>query len=154
MGDESFIPPGQEQLVGAMLGNGGTPLPGDCKLVSGSLEKTTIKATYSCATGEVLVELAHPDVAPAKAERTAKFALWVERGTAPPDLQSALSSRIRERESQFQWTVYPANTAGPTAGAAVPMPSAVAILSGVVVLGVLLITALLLWRRRTRARQG
>ena len=54
MADESFIPPGQEALVGAMLGSGAA-LPGDCKLVSGNLEKTTIKATYTCPGGEVVV---------------------------------------------------------------------------------------------------
>jgi hypothetical protein len=144
MAEQSFIPPGQEQLVGTMLGNGGT-LPGDCKLVSGDLDKTTITATYSCATGEVVVQLAHPSAAPAKAERTAKFALWVERGTPPPDLQSALASRIREGEGQFQWTVYADPEPAP-ARTATPM------LSGAVVLGALLVV--LLWRRRTRATQG
>jgi hypothetical protein len=142
MADESFIPPGQVALFGGMLGNGVT-LPGDCKLVSGNLEKTTVRATYACPTGEVVVELAHPAAAPADATRTEKFALRVERGTAPPDLPTALLSRIRERESQFQWTV-PA----PPPAAQVPM------LSSAVVLGVLLIAALLLWRRRARATQG
>jgi hypothetical protein len=147
MADESFVPPGQEELVGGMLGNGIT-LPGDCKLVSGNLEKTTIRATYACPTGEVVVELAHPAAAPADATRTEKFALRVERGTAPPDLPNALLARIRERESQFQWTVYPARGPEPPAAASVP------VLSGAVVLGVLLIAALLLWRRRSRATQG
>src|SRR6185369_9176917 len=109
MADESFIPPGQEELVGAMLGNGAV-LPGDCKLDSGNLEKTTIKATYACSGGDVVVALAHPAAAPANATRTEKFALWVERGTPPADLQSVLLSRIRERESQFRWIVYPPTT--------------------------------------------
>jgi hypothetical protein len=147
MADVSFIPPGQEQLVGEMLGNGIT-LPDDCKLVSGNAEKATIKATYSCRTGEVVVELAHPTAAPADATRTEKFALRVERGTAPPDLPNALLSRIRERESQFQWAVHSDGAREPPPRAAVPM------LSSAVGLGVLLIAALLLWRRRARATQG
>jgi len=63
MADESVIPPGQEELIGAMLGNG-TALPGDCKLVTGSIEKTIVKARYACPSGEVVVELAHPAAAP------------------------------------------------------------------------------------------
>jgi MYXO-CTERM domain-containing protein len=93
-------------------------------------------------SGDVVVELAHPAAAPTNATRTEKFALWVERGTAPADLQSVLLSRIRERESQFRWIVYPAST--PTA-----QPTAVPMLSGGVVLGLLVLAALLLWRRRS-----
>jgi hypothetical protein len=147
MADASFIPPGQEELVGGMLGNGVT-LPGDCKLVSGNLEKSTIMATYSCPAGEVVVELAHPSAAPTDAARTEKFALQVERGTAPPDLPDALLARIRERESQFQWSVHPDGAPDPPPGGPVPM------LSSAVALGVLLIAALLLRRRRARATQG
>jgi hypothetical protein len=144
MAEESFVPAGQEELVGAMLGNG-VALPGDCKLVSGNLEKTTIKATYACSNGEVVVELAHPASAPTDSTRTEKFALRVERGTAPPDLQSVLLSRIRERESQFQWTHAAASPrAEPTA------PSGAAVF-GVLVLGLLVLAALLLRRRRTVA---
>src|SRR5438093_1289658 len=105
MADESFIPPGQEELIGAMLGNG-VALPGDCRLVTGNIEKTFVKATYACPSGEVIVGLAHPAAAPTDATRTEKFALRIEGGTAPPDLKSVLVSRIRERESQFSWTVH------------------------------------------------
>lgn len=128
-----------------MLGHG-VALPGDCRLVKGNLDKTTIKATYACPSGEVVVELAHPANAPTRATRTEKFALRVDRGTAPPDLQSVLLSRIRERESQFHWTVHP--VARPAA-----QPMAVPMLSGALVLGVLVLAALLLWRRRTRPPQ-
>ena len=144
MADESFIPPGQEELVGAMLGNG-IALPGDCKLSSGNVEKTVIKATYACPSGDVGVELTHPDVASSNATRTEKFALRVERGTPPADLQRVLLSRIREKESQFRWTAYPARTPEPSQPTTVPM------LAGGVVLGVLVLAALLLWRRRTVA---
>jgi MYXO-CTERM domain-containing protein len=146
MADESFIPPGQEELVGAMLGNG-VALPGDCKLASGNLEKTTIKATYACPSGDVVVELTHPAAAPTNAARTEKFALRVESGTPPADLQSVVLSRIREREGQFSWTVYPAKTSAAE-------PTAVPMLSGGLVLGLLVLAALLLWRRRTVATRG
>ena len=126
-----------------MLGSD-VALPGDCRLVSGNLEKTTIKATYACPSGDVVVELTHPDAAPTNATSTEKFALRVDRGTPPADLQSVLLSRIRERESQFHWAVYPDRT--PAAET-----RAVSMLSGGVVLGLLLLAALLLWRRRTVA---
>jgi len=141
MADESFIPPGQEELVGAMLGSS-VALPGDCKLVTGNLEKTTITATYACPSGDVVVVLTHPAAAPTNATRTEKFALRIERGTAPADLQNVLLSRIREREGQFRWTTYPG--AMPRAE-----PTASPMLSGGVVLGVLVLAALWLWRRRT-----
>jgi hypothetical protein len=145
MADASFIPPGQEDLIGAMLGNG-VALPGDCKLVSGNIQKTTVKATYTCASGEVIAELAHPAAAPADATRTEKLALRIERGTAPPELQSVLLSRIRERESQFRWIVYRAD--GPFGAELTGVP----MLSGALLLGSLVLVALLLWRRRARPR--
>jgi hypothetical protein len=151
MADESFIPPGQEELVGAMLGSG-VALPGDCRLVSGDLEKTRITATYACPTGDVVVELTHPAAAPTGAAHTEKLALRVERGTAPADLQSVLLSRIREREGEFRWTVYPARTSTDQP-AAMPALSAVPMLSGAIVLGLLLLAALLLWRRRGATRE-
>jgi hypothetical protein len=148
MADESFIPPGQEALIGAMLGSD-VVLPGNCKLASGNVEKNVITATYACSSGEVVVDLTHPSAAPPDATHTEKFALRVERGTAPPDLQSVLLSRIRERESQFRWTAYQAGV--PTSSGertAVPMMSAG------LVLGVLALAALLLlWRRRAVARK-
>ena len=130
-----------------MLGNGAT-LPGDCKLASGNLDKTTIKATYACPSGDVVVELTHPDAAPTNATHTEKFALRVERGTPPADLQSVLLSRIREREGQFHWTVYTA----PTNNQATPVrtPFGELGLSHAMLFG-LLVLALLLWRRRTAA---
>jgi MYXO-CTERM domain-containing protein len=141
MADESFIPPGQEELVGAMLGSG-VALPGDCRLVSGNLEKTIVKATYACPSGDVVVELTHPS--PRRQCRAyGEVRARVERGTAPADLQSVLLSRIRERESQFNWTVYPASTS-----TAAP---ATAHVVRRLVLGLLVLAALLLWRRRTVA---
>ena len=142
MADESVISPGQEELLGAMLGKDST-LPGDCKLAGGSIEKTIVKATYACPSGEVVVELEHPAAAPADATRTDKFALHIERGTPPPGLQNALLSRIRERETQFHWTVYPPPT--PVAQRTVPARAGVVVVLVLLVLGVWL-----LWRRLGR----
>src|ERR1051326_4557655 len=97
MPDVAVIPAGQEELLGAMLGSN-SPLPGDCRLETGDVEKMIVKATYKCPSGDVVVELGHPAAAPAGATRTDKFALRVTQGTPPPDFQSALLARIRERE--------------------------------------------------------
>jgi MYXO-CTERM domain-containing protein len=59
-------------------------------------------------------------------------------------LQNVLLSRIRERESQFQWTVHQDKT--PAAER-----TAVSMLSGGLVFGLVLLAALLLWRRRAAA---
>src|ERR1041385_648798 len=100
MAEEYVIPPGQEDVIGAMLAKDGG-LPGNCRLTTGNVEKTVIKATYTCPGGDVVVDLTHPSAGPAGATRTDKFAVNVESGTPPPDLQSALVARIREREAGF-----------------------------------------------------
>ena len=62
-GDDNYptgdpvIPPGEEELIGTMLGKG-TALD-HCALISGGVEYTTIKATYRCLGGEVRLELAN-----------------------------------------------------------------------------------------------
>jgi hypothetical protein len=147
MAEEYVIPPGQEKLVGAMLGNG-VALPDDCRLATGSIEKTIVKATYACPSGEVIVELANPTAAPADATRTKQFALRVEHGMLPPDLQNALLSRIREREAEFRWTHLTPATATP-----IQQRRALPVLTAAVVLVVLVLAVWLLRRRRVRASQ-
>ncbi len=128
-----------------MLGSG-VSLPGDCKLDTGNIEKTVIKATYACPSGDLVVELAHPAAAPTDAARTDKFAVRIERGTPPPAFESVLLSRIRERESQFRWVVYPATTPRPE-----PTPRLVPF--GAMAFALLVLAALLLWRRRVATRK-
>src|SRR5437763_16333505 len=89
MAEEYVIPPGQEEVLGAMLGKDGG-LPGNCTLGTGDVQKTVVSATYACPKGAVVVELTHPDVAAAGATRTEKFAVRIESGTPPPDFQNAL----------------------------------------------------------------
>src|SRR5947207_3253586 len=96
------IPPGQEQLLSALLGSQ-IPLPDGCTLADGQVDYTSVKATYHCPGGDVVVELAHPDSAPAGATLTRRFALSVSRGSPPPGLIPAIESTIRAKESAFQW---------------------------------------------------
>ena len=72
----------------------------------------------------------------------------IESGTPPPDFQNALLARIRERETDFHWTIPP-----PPVVPGQP-PRRVPGLSGAVVLLLLLLVVLLLWRRRGRAKAG
>ena len=146
MADDYVISPGQEEILGAMLGKDGG-VPGGCALTTGDVEKTIVKATYTCPKGDVVVELTHPDAAPADATRTQKFGVRIDSGTPPPEFQNALVARIRERETDFSWTVPPRTpvTEEP--------PRTTSGLSGAIVLALLLLGVLLLWRRR-RAKAG
>ena len=148
MAEDYVISPGQEDVLGAMLGKDGG-LPGGCTLTTGDVEKTIVKATYACPKGDVVVALTHPGAAPAGATRTEKFGVRIESGTPPPDLQNALLARIRERETDFRWTVPP-----PTPVTDQPRTVSGPRLSGAIVLTFLLLVVLLLWRRRGRAKAG
>jgi hypothetical protein len=148
MAEDYVIPPGQEDLLGAMLGKDGG-LPGNCTLSTGDVQKTIVRATYACPKGDVVVELTHPDVAAAGTTRTEKFGVRIESGTPPSDFQNALLARIRERETDFRWTIPPPPPVVPD-----QPPRPVPGLSGAVVLVLLLLVVLLLWRRRGRAKAG
>lgn len=96
------IPPGQEELLLAMLGRG-AGLPDGCTLADGRIEQRTVDASYTCPLGEVVVQLVHPSVAPAPAARTERFAIAIDSGSPPPSLTDALAARIRTREGEFTW---------------------------------------------------
>jgi hypothetical protein len=115
-----------------------------CKFTDGQVESALVHATYACAGGEIVVDLRHPDTAPADAVRTAKFALVVSHGTAPAGFMDALTARIRAHEGQFEWK----EVGAPSEVSAIHrLPRAVPIAIGVVVL------AALVWAvRRARRR--
>jgi hypothetical protein len=97
------IPPGEEELIGAMLGRGMTFH--DCTLTSGGVQYTVIKATYNCLLGgEVTFELAHPRNAAGASTLTGQFAIKVQSGSPPPAFQEALTSLIRSQEANFVWS--------------------------------------------------
>jgi hypothetical protein len=131
---EFVIPPGEEPLLADILGSGKEPAVG-CKFTDGKVESALIHATYACPGGEIVVDLRHPETAPADAVRTAKFALVVSRGTAPAGFVDALMARIRAHEGQFEWK----EVGGPTGGSAIGgLPHIVPIAIAVVVLAVLI----------------
>jgi hypothetical protein len=100
--DAFVVPPGQENLLADMLGRGAA-LPGECQLSNGDINGPVVAGTYTCATGQVIFELRHPDQAPADVPRTDKFAVVLKSGTPPAGLSDALLASIKSHEAQFKW---------------------------------------------------
>ncbi len=99
---EQIAAPGQEELLGTMLGIGAT-LPGDCHFAGGGADGAIVTAEYACRDGNLVLELRHPDAAPRAALRTAHFGVSVHSGSAPQGLLDAVAALIRSREADFQW---------------------------------------------------
>jgi hypothetical protein len=100
-----MIPPGQEELLTAMLGKGLT-LAG-CTLTDGAVVYTKVEATYACSGGTAVFELMHPSMAPPSAVETDQFAITLQSGSPPRSLTDSLVSLIRAREDQFEWEGLP-----------------------------------------------
>jgi hypothetical protein len=118
------IPPGQEPLVGRMLG--GDPLPGACRFDGASIEREKIVARYACGGGPLTVDLVHVRQAFPAAPRTAQFGLVVTKGDAPPGFTEALVDRVRREEGAWQWRVIEGTSAAPPPEAPAWAPWAVA----------------------------
>ncbi len=97
------IPPGQEELLGTMLGMG-TQLPDECSLDDGRIEHDEVRATYHCRGGDVVIRLTHPSLATPQAIMTKRFALTVANGEPHVDLLRAIETLIRRREAEFEWS--------------------------------------------------
>lgn len=102
-GTTAVIPPGHEELLAEMLGRGAA-LPGPCSFANGQIEADTVIASYACPTGEVVFTLRHPTKATSDATLTEQFAVAVQSGSPPAALTDELTSRIRSREGEFEWT--------------------------------------------------
>jgi hypothetical protein len=107
---EPAVPPGNEELLLDMLGSGAS-LPENCSFANGQVEYTIVRASYRCPTGDVVVELAHPDRASPFSVQTERFALTVQEGSPPESLADAVAALIREREESFEWTSLPEDEA-------------------------------------------
>jgi len=95
------IPPGEEQLLAAMLGRG--DVIAGCVLSGAGVEYTVVKAAYACEDGNVVLQLSHPSTAPRTAIQTNAFAITLLSGSPPGSLLDALVSLIRAGESAFEW---------------------------------------------------
>jgi len=100
------IPPGQEELIAAMLGQGAA-LPDGCSLVSGTAAYNTITARYSCRGDEIEFALVHPMRAGEEDVQTENFAIAQRSGAADNKLTDALVALVRSKEANFEW-IWPA----------------------------------------------
>jgi len=96
------IPPGQEELLLTMLGRGAS-LPDGCSLTDGRVEYRTVKATYACPLGDVVIALSHPETGTDTSTATERFALIVDSGSPPNSLIDALAANVRKQEGSFEW---------------------------------------------------
>ena len=117
------IPPGNEKLIGAMLGNDETLADG-CKLEGANIDRTRVVAKYSC-TGHpaVEVELHHLSDASGSVAKTKQFAIIGKQ--IPAALLADLTARITAREAPWRWVSAEAPglgtaTSGPTLTTADP----------------------------------
>jgi hypothetical protein len=101
------IPPGAEPLFSEMLGSG-QALAGGCTFINGQIARTSVLGTYTCAEGQVVLQLLHPEVAPRGGVRTERFVITVKSGAPPAGLTEAVAERVRAREGAFEWTAAPA----------------------------------------------
>jgi hypothetical protein len=100
--DEPVVPPGQDELLSAMLGHGAA-LPDGCKFAGGGADGPLIRSTYTCPSGEVVYHIVYPDNATETATQTERFAIMVESGAPPTTLVDALASLMQAREGEFEW---------------------------------------------------
>jgi hypothetical protein len=100
--NELVVPPGQDDLLAAMLGRG-IPLPDGCSFAGGQADGAVIRAAYACPTGAVVFDLVHPTNQVASNVQTASFALTLQSGSPSDAFVVALMSLIHSREGSFHW---------------------------------------------------
>ncbi|MCC6214078.1 MAG: hypothetical protein IT376_04370 [Polyangiaceae bacterium] len=98
------IPPGQDAVLGALVG-AGQPDVGGCRLVSADAEKVRIEATYDCAGARVGVVLHHRSAAVEALAESEQFRVATAPGSAPPPpaLVAGVLERVRQHEQRFRW---------------------------------------------------
>ncbi|MCB9730824.1 MAG: hypothetical protein H6744_01305 [Deltaproteobacteria bacterium] len=118
------IPPGQERLLGAMVGQGDVELAG-CRLRRAAIQKGYVVVEYGCGAKGVPTRLV---LYPANHEgevlaRTEKFAI-AAAGDSPPDgLAEAVAERIRKGERRWYWLEVQGETgAGAPVEPTAPLP--------------------------------
>jgi hypothetical protein len=99
------IPPGQERLVGEMLGGGSDGAP--CRLESAAIQQTAIVASYACAGATSrTVTLRHRRAASGAATVTARFAVTAG-AEVPHAFLEQVAAGVRSREPGFRWSEPP-----------------------------------------------
>jgi hypothetical protein len=100
-GEQLVVPPGQEQLLSAMLGHG-AKLPDGCTFAGGTSADGIIESTYTCPSGKVVFAITHRSDAGETATLTEDFAISVESGAPPEELTDVVASLIRSREADLE----------------------------------------------------
>ncbi len=107
------VPPGQERLLGAMVGVGDVAFPGPCRLVTATTVKSVVRLAYTCGAGaapaELQLVLHPPDYSGPALGKTDKFVL-ARVARPPPDAAAlpdgfvdALLARVRSAEARWHW---------------------------------------------------
>ncbi|MEZ4265554.1 MAG: hypothetical protein R3F39_04185 [Myxococcota bacterium] len=99
------IPPGQERLLGAMVGQGDVELAG-CRMRRAAVQKGYVVVEYGCPGSDAAVRLVlyPPTYTGEVAARTEKFALAAAPGTTlPAGLADAVAERIKKGERRWYW---------------------------------------------------
>jgi len=100
---EYVIVPSAEPLFGDLLGLGQS-LPGGCMFTNGQIERSSVRASYTCGAEQIVLQFHHPEITPRGDVRTKKFAIMVQSGTPPGGFVEAIAERVRAREAAFEWT--------------------------------------------------
>jgi tetratricopeptide (TPR) repeat protein len=95
------IPPGQEQLLGQMLGINEVLADG-CKLDTAEVKLSQVEVKYDCAGGARRLVLRHPSSSEPSLAKTAAFAIG-DGGGATAALVDAVLSRATPRQAGFRW---------------------------------------------------
>jgi tetratricopeptide (TPR) repeat protein len=101
---ELAIPPGQEALLGRMLGEGAA-LPAGCTLDTATVDRSFVRAQYVCEGGAAVEIELHPASAAVQARQTtASFAIVADGPDTPREaLVGAVTALVRAGEGRFQW---------------------------------------------------
>jgi lysophospholipase L1-like esterase len=147
------IGPNRLEDVLAVLG-GRDAAPAGCPLASLSVEASSIRATYRCASGPVSVDLRHPDDPSAAQYRTEKFKIGFGAASRVSDaFVSEVVATIRSHEASWRWDQAVAAQGPLSADPASAFPGGWLVAGALIAIAVAAIVALVLavrWRH-TRA---
>ena len=100
---QMIIPPGQEQLLGRLLGHGEGEL-GGCRVEGGAIERSRVRATFRCGARSVGIELHHVGAKVTALATTGAFAVVAAAGASvPAELSRALTQRLLRMEGAWRW---------------------------------------------------
>jgi hypothetical protein len=95
------IPPGRELIVQEMLGARAS-LPDGCSMTSASIERTFVRALYTCdVSSNASIELHHPTASTGAVRTTRQFAIVAHE--APDALVDVVAALVAQHETDWSW---------------------------------------------------